>query len=113
MGAFGILITNDFKALEGDRKLGVRSLPVQMGVQSAARFAVAVMVVPQVAVLGLLLYWDRPIHAVTIGLFVVAQLILGRRFVSDPQGRDVWFNARGIPLSVLGMMIAAFAVRAL
>ncbi len=113
VGAFGILITNDFKALEGDRKLGVRSLPVQLGVSAAAKLAVAVMVVPQIVVASLLLWWDRPIHAAIIVAFIGAQLVLSIVFMRDPRSRDVWFNATGIPLSVLGMMVAATAVRTL
>jgi chlorophyll synthase len=38
-GAHGIMTLNDFKAVEGDRQLGLRSLPVVMGVDGAARFA--------------------------------------------------------------------------
>ena len=30
-GAFGIMILNDFKAIEGDQKLGINSLPVTLG----------------------------------------------------------------------------------
>ena len=32
VGAHGIMTLNDFKAIEGDRQMGVRSLPVQLGV---------------------------------------------------------------------------------
>ena len=31
LGAFGIMTLNDFKALEGDRKTGINSLPVKIG----------------------------------------------------------------------------------
>ena len=31
IGAHGIMTLNDFKAIEGDRQMGVRSLPVQLG----------------------------------------------------------------------------------
>lgn len=113
VGAFGILVTNDFKALEGDRKLGVKSVPVLLGVKPAAWLAVVVMILPQVVVVGALLFWGRPIHAAIIGAFIAAQIGLAASFVRDPRGRDVWFNATGIPLSVLGMMVAALAVRTL
>ena len=35
IGAHGIMTLNDFKSVEGDRRMGVRSLPVQLGVQRA------------------------------------------------------------------------------
>jgi chlorophyll synthase len=34
LGAHGIMTLNDFKAIEGDKQMGVRSLPVQLGVKA-------------------------------------------------------------------------------
>ena len=39
LGAHGIMTLNDFKSVEGDIKTGVRSIPVQLGVNSAAKLA--------------------------------------------------------------------------
>jgi chlorophyll synthase len=39
-GAHGIMTLNDFKAVEGDRQMGVRSLPVMLGVEQAASLPV-------------------------------------------------------------------------
>ncbi|MEL7049627.1 MAG: chlorophyll synthase ChlG, partial [Pseudomonadota bacterium] len=39
VGAHGIMTLNDFKAVEGDVQMGVRSLPVQLGVPLAAKVA--------------------------------------------------------------------------
>ena len=47
LGAHGIMTLNDFKAVEGDRATGVRSLPVTLGVRRAALLACAVMIAPQ------------------------------------------------------------------
>ena len=63
LGAHGIMTLNDFKAIEGDRAMGLRSLPVTLGPERAARVACWVMVIPQAVVIGLLLYWGKPIHA--------------------------------------------------
>ena len=38
LGAHGIMTLNDFKALEGDRQMGVRSIPVQLGPERAATY---------------------------------------------------------------------------
>ena len=46
-GAHGIMTLNDFKALEGDRQHGVRSLPVVLGPEVAARIACTVMAMAQ------------------------------------------------------------------
>ena len=36
-GAHGIMTLNDFKSIEGDTRMGIRSLPVQLGTDRAAR----------------------------------------------------------------------------
>ena len=57
VGAHGIMTLNDFKAVEGDRATGLRSLPVVLGVDRAARLACVVMATPQVVVVALLAIW--------------------------------------------------------
>ena len=61
LGAHGIMTLNDFKAIEGDKQMNVRSLPVQLGTNGAARLACIVMAVPQLVVIGLLLGWQQPV----------------------------------------------------
>jgi chlorophyll synthase len=112
-GAHGIMTLNDFKAIEGDRRMGVRSLPVQLGVAGAARVACWVMALPQVAVIGLLTYWDKPWHAGAVALLLAVQLLMMRRFLADPVSRALWYSGFGVPLYVSGMMVSAFALRAL
>jgi len=112
-GAHGIMTLNDFKAVEGDRRMGVRSLPVQLGEDRAARFACVVMAVPQVAVIGLLLGFGRPWHALVVAALLAAQLALMPRLLSDPKKQAAWYNATGTTLYVLGMLAAAFALRSL
>lgn len=111
LGAHGIMTLNDFKALEGDRQTGVNSLPVTLGPERAARVACVVMALPQLAVIGLLLAWDRPFHGAAIGVLVLAQLWAMRILLSDPKGRAPWYNGTGVTAYVTGMMIAAFAIR--
>lgn len=112
-GAHGIMTLNDFKAIAGDSRMGVRSLPVQLGVEGAARVACAVMALPQAVVIALLFLWDRPWHAGAVALLLLAQLVMMRRFLADPVGRALWYSGFGVPLYVSGMMVSAFAVRAL
>ena len=111
LGAHGIMTFNDFKATEGDRITGVRSLPATLGPHRAARVACAVMLAPQLAVIGLLWAWDAPIHAALIAALAVAQMEAMRRVLRDPERLAPWFNATGVALSVLGMMVAAVALR--
>ena len=113
LGAHGIMTLNDFKSVDGDRRMGVRSLPVQLGTRDAARVACAAMALPQLVVVALLLAWDRPWYALAIAVLTAAQLGLMPRLLRDPRGQAPRYNASGTGLSVLGMMVAAFALRSL
>lgn len=113
LGAHGIMTLNDFKAIEGDLQLGVRSIPAQLGPDRAARLACVVMLVPQFAVVALLLAWDRGAYAAAIAAGMLLQLLAMRRLLSDPKGLAPWYNGTGVTLYVLGMLVAAFAVRGL
>jgi len=113
IGAHGIMTLNDFKALEGDRQMGVNSLPVTLGPRRAAQVACVVMAVPQVIVMALLLEWDRPLHAAGIGALLAVQFWAMSVLFKDPKGRAPWYNGTGVMAYVSGMMIAAFALRGL
>ena len=113
LGAHGIMTLNDFKAIEGDKQMNVRSLPVQLGVDRAARLASVVMAVPQAIVIALLFAWDKPAHAIAVGVVLLIQLLLMIRFLQSPRERATWFSGLGVSVYVTGMMISAFAVRGL
>lgn len=113
VGAHGIMTLNDFKSIEGDRLMKVRSLPVQLGPQRAAQLACIVMAVPQAIVASLLLHWQRPQAAATIAVLLAVQLLLMPRLLAQPRERAPWYNATGVTLYVAGMMCAAFALRAM
>jgi chlorophyll synthase len=103
---------NDFKAIEGDKKMGVGSLPVRLGVDGAARTACVVMAVPQIFVIGMLVQWGAVWHAAAIGALLVAQGVLMLWFLKDPVKRALFYSGFGVPLFVSGMMVSAFALRA-
>lgn len=113
VGAHGIMTLNDFKSVEGDRRTGIASLPVQLGPARAARLACWVMALPQVAVVALLVAWDRPLHAALVAGLLAGQAALMARFLADPRGRAAWYNGTGTTLYVLGMLAAALALRPL
>ncbi len=111
IGAHGIMTLNDFKALEGDTKTGVNSLPVTLGPEKAAKAACWIMALPQVAIVALLLVWGKPLHALGVAAVLTAQLFAMRVLLRDPKGKAPWYNGTGVTLYVSGMMIAAFALR--
>ncbi|MCU0837411.1 MAG: chlorophyll synthase ChlG [Rhodospirillales bacterium] len=111
-GAHGIMTLNDFKSVAGDERLNIRSLPVILGVSPAARLACAVMAVPQVVVVALLFAWDQPLAAAIVSLLLLAQATLMVRLLGSPRERAPWYNATGTTLYVAGMLVSAFALRA-
>ncbi len=113
IGAHGIMTLNDFKAVEGDKVMGIRSLPVQLGVERAARVSCWMMALPQVVVVALLLSWNCPASAALVAVVLCAQIYLMTRLVTDPKGLAPWYNATGVTLFVTGMMVCALAERSL
>ncbi len=112
-GAHGIMTLNDFKALEGDRQHGVRSLPVTLGPEVAAKIACTVMGLAQLLVIALLVIWGKPWHALAVAALLLAQVAAMRVLFRDPKGKAPWYNGTGVVLYVTGMMISAFALRGL
>ena len=113
IGAHGIMTLNDFKALEGDRQMGVNSLPVTLGPKRAAQVACWIMAVPQIIVAVLLAAWSKPLFALVIVALIAGQLWAMTVLMRDPKGRAPWYNGTGVTMYVSGMMIAAFALRTL
>jgi chlorophyll synthase len=111
-GAHGIMTLNDFKAIEGDKVMGVRSLPVQLGVVKAVQLACAVMAAPQLVVIVLLAAWGHPFYALAVTGLFIGQLVLMTKLLRDPRGQAAYYNATGTTLYVLGMLVSAFALRA-
>ncbi len=113
IGAHGIMTLNDFKAIEGDRQMGIRSLPARYGPHTAAVLACITMAGAQIAVIIALAAWDRPYFAAAIAGLTLVQVGCMARFLKDPIVRAVWYSAIGVGLYVTGMAIAAFALRGL
>ena len=113
LGAHGIMTLNDFKAMEGDRALGIKTLPVQLGMTNAARLACIVMATPQLAVIIFLIHWGAPVYSVVVSALLLAQFALMPRFLKEPERLAPWYNATGTSLFVLGMLVSAFALRSL
>ena len=75
VGAHGIMTLNDFKSVEGDRRMGIGSLPVRLGVERAAQRrlpghgAAAARGGRASCLAG-----ARPFHAAIVALLLVVQL---------------------------------------
>jgi chlorophyll synthase len=113
LGAHGIMTLNDFKSIEGDKKMGIFSLPVKLGVNGAAKSSCVTMLVPQVFVVFLLFSWDSYIHASIIIFLIIIQIFLMKLFLLNPLEKAIFYSAVGVPLFVSGMMVSAFALRSI
>ncbi|MEM9739695.1 MAG: chlorophyll synthase ChlG [Pseudomonadota bacterium] len=110
IGAHGIMTLNDFKAIEGDIKMGVRSLPVQLGPGHAAQLACIVMAIPQAIVILALIGLGLWGYALAVWALLAAQLYLMADLLRSPREKAPWYNATGTTLYVLGMLVTAFAI---
>jgi chlorophyll synthase len=110
IGAHGIMTLNDFKSIQGDKRSGIRSLPVQQGAYRAAVTACWFMLVPQIGVVALLLSQVKPVHAGIVVVLVLAQCAAMLRLIEDPLRRATWYSAVGVTFFVSGMMVSALAV---
>jgi chlorophyll synthase len=113
LGAHGIMTLNDFKSVDGDRQMGIGSLPVRLGVERAALVACWMMAVPQLIVVLMLLSWGRVGHATSVTVLLAGQFLMMQHFLASPSKRAIWYSGFGIPLYVSGMLISAFALRSL
>ncbi len=112
-GTHGIMTLNDFKAVKGDKQMGVRSLPVQLGEEKAGWVACWIMGLPQVVVVLLLFAWGQPGYGLAVAILIGLQLLMMDYFLGNVIKRALWYSGFGVPLFVAGMMVSAFALRAL
>jgi chlorophyll synthase len=54
----------------------------------------------------------QPVHAAAVAALVMVQITLMVRFLDDPVARATWLSGLGVTVYVSGMMISAFAARA-
>jgi chlorophyll synthase len=111
MAGLGIAVVNDFKSVEGDRQLGLKSLPVMFGVQTAAWICVLAIDIFQTGIAGYLLSIHQNIYAIVLIFLIVPQIIFQQMyFLQDPLTNDVKYQASAQPFLVLGMLVVGLAL---
>ena len=110
LGAHGIMVLNDFKAVEGDRQTGMTSLPVVLGVSKAARLACVTMAAAQIVVIALLAMRGFTLSALIVTGVLAAQMAAMPKLLRDPAKYAPWYNGVGVTLYVLGMLAAALGL---
>ncbi|MBO9997684.1 MAG: chlorophyll synthase ChlG [Cyanobacteria bacterium SID2] len=111
LAGLGIAIVNDFKSVEGDRALGLKSLPVMFGVTTAAWICVLSIDIFQAGIAGYLISIHQNAYAVLLLLLVVPQITFqDMYFLRDPLENDVKYQASAQPFLVLGMLVTGLAL---
>lgn len=111
LAGLGIAIVNDFKSVDGDRKLGMQSLPVMFGIDRAKWICVGTIDVFQLLVAAALLFEGEAKYAAGIVALVLPQIFFQfKYFLKDPVKNDVKYQAAAQPFLVLGILVAGLAV---
>ncbi|MBC1238728.1 chitin-binding protein [Nostoc linckia z18] len=111
LAGLGIAIVNDFKSVEGDRQLGLNSLPVMFGITTAAWICVLTIDVFQGLIAAYLIYIHQNLYAGILLLLIIPQIILQNiYFLRDPVANDVKYQGSAQPFLVLGMLVVGIAL---
>jgi len=110
LAGLGIAVVNDFKSVEGDRALGLQSLPVVFGIQRASWISAGMIDVFQLLMVAVLIAIGQHFAAVLLVLLVVPQITFQDIWLlRDPVEYDVKYQASAQPFLVLGMLVTALA----
>jgi hypothetical protein len=110
IAGLGIAIVNDFKSIEGDRALGMNSLPVAFGIDKAKWICVASIDITQLSVAAYLYLIGETTFAAVLFALVLPQMFSQISFLQDPVANDVKYQAAAQPFLVFGILTTACAV---
>lgn len=111
LAGLGIAVVNDFKSVEGDRQLGLKSLPVMFGIGTAAWICVLMIDLFQLGIAAYLVSIHQNLYALILLLLVIPQITFqDMYFLRNPLENDVKYQASAQPFLVLGMLVAALAL---
>lgn len=111
LAGLGIAVVNDFKSVEGDRALGLNSLPVVFGIERASWISAGMIDLFQLAMVAVLIAIGQHFAAVLLVLLIVPQITFQDIWLlRDPVAFDVKYQASAQPFLVLGMLVTALAI---
>ena len=112
IAGLGIAIVNDFKSIEGDRKLGLQSLPVAFGVEKAKWITVGTIDVTQLFVAFYLRGIGEEFYSNVLFCLIAPQIFAQFKFfLPDPIKNDVKYR-RGTAVSGVRFVSDRFGVGA-
>ena len=105
IAGLGIAIVNDFKSIEGDRAMGLNSLPVAFGVDGAAKICAGSVTITQAGVAAYLFSIGEPVYAAVVLALVLPQAYFqATLLLPDPIENDVQYQASAQPFLVFGIL---------
>jgi chlorophyll synthase len=111
LAGLGIAVVNDFKSVEGDKALGLQSLPVAFGIKRASWISAAMIDLFQLAMVVVLIAIGQNLAAVILVLLIIPQITFQDIWLlRDPVAFDVKYQASAQPFLVLGMLVTALAI---
>lgn len=111
MAGLGIAVVNDFKSVEGDRQMGLKSLPVMFGITAAAWICVLAIDTFQAGIAAYLIGIHENLYAAIVLLLIIPQITFqDMYFLRNPLENDVKYQASAQPFLVLGMLVTGLAL---
>ena len=111
IAGLGIAIVNDFKSIEGDREMGLQSLPVAFGVDTAKWICAGSVTLTQLGVAAYLYSINEPLYAGILLALVLPQMYFqATLLLPDPIENDVKYQASSQPFLVFGILATALCV---
>jgi len=105
IAGLGIAIVNDFKSIEGDRAMGLNSLPVAFGVDGAKYICAGSVTLTQLCVAAYLYSINEPTYAlILLGLILPQVYFQATLLLPDPIANDVKYQASAQPFLVFGIL---------
>jgi len=111
IAGLGIAIVNDFKSVEGDREMGLNSLPVAFGIDGASYLCAGSITLTQLGVAAYLYSIGEPTYAaILLGLLLPQIYFQATLLIPDPVGNDVKYQAQSQPFFVFGILATAICL---
>ena len=111
LAGLGIAVINDFKSVEGDKALGLESLPVVFGIKNASLISAGMIDVFQLAMVAVLIVIGQHLASVILILLIIPQITFQDIWLlNDPLKFDVKYQASAQPFLILGMLVTALAI---
>ena len=111
LAGLGIAVINDFKSVEGDKELGLDSLPVVFGIKKASWISAGMIDIFQILMVIVLVLIGQHLASVILVLLIIPQVTFQDIWLlRDPLEFDVKYQASAQPFLILGMLVTALAI---